>query len=65
LSVPWSTCILVNGRLGDMIRHQRGLHQGDHLCLMLFILVMDMLNDLFTKACEQGLLQLLSHQNQE
>ena len=45
-----STRILVNGEPGEVIRHQRGLRQGDPLSPMLFILVMDVLNSLFTKA---------------
>lgn len=42
------------------IKHQRGLCQGDPLSPMLFILVMDVLGVLFTKAEEVGLLQQLS-----
>jgi hypothetical protein len=52
-----STRILVNGELGDLICHQRGLWQGDLLSPMLFILVMDVLNSLNSKASERGLLQ--------
>lgn len=52
-----STRILVNGEPGMAIRHQRGLRQGDPLSPMLFVLVMDVLNSLFTKAGEVGLLQ--------
>lgn len=55
-----STRILVNGEPGEPIRHQRGLRQGDPLSPMLFILVMDILNSLFTKATEEGLLQPLA-----
>lgn len=55
-----STCILVNGQPGPEIRHKRGLRQGDPLSPMLFILVMDMLNSLFLKAEELGLLEPLS-----
>jgi hypothetical protein len=39
------------------------LRQGDPLSPMLFILVMDVLNSLFSKAREMGLLQPLSHRN--
>ena len=53
-----STHVLVNGQPGDVLRHQRG-----PLSPMLFILVMDVLNSMFTEACALGLLQLLSHQN--
>jgi hypothetical protein len=51
--------VLVNGEPGESIFHQRGLRQGDPLSPMLFILVMHVLNSLFIKACEQGLLQPL------
>jgi hypothetical protein len=54
-----STQVLLNG-VGHFINHQRGLRQGDLLSPMLFIIVMDMLNHLITKAVEVGLLQLLS-----
>lgn len=52
-----STRILVNGEPGELIHHQRELWQGDPLSPMLFILVMDVLNSLVMKACEEGLLQ--------
>lgn len=39
---------------------RRGLRQGDPLSSMLFILVMDVLGFLFSKAKEAGLLQKLS-----
>jgi hypothetical protein len=55
-----STRILLNGELGELIQHQRGLRQGDPLSPMLFILAMDVLNSLFVKAQEEGLLQPLS-----
>jgi hypothetical protein len=55
-----STQVLLNGVPGHFINHQRGLRQGDLLSPMLFIIVMDMLNHLITKAAEVGLLQLLS-----
>ena len=51
--------MILNGEPGDFIYHQRGLRQGDPLSPMLFILVMDMLNSLFTKAESEGLLQPL------
>lgn len=40
-----STRILVNGEPGEAIRHHLGLRQGDPLSPMLFILVMDVLNN--------------------
>jgi hypothetical protein len=52
-----STRVLVNGEPGDLICHQRGLRQGDPLSPMLFIMVMDVLNSLVSKASERGLLQ--------
>jgi len=55
-----STQVLLNGIPGERIRHRRGLQQGDPLSPMLFILVMDVLNSLFTRAAEAGLLQPLS-----
>ena len=48
---------LVNGAPGESIIHQRGLRP---LSPMLFIIVMDVLNSLVTKAGEEGLLQPLS-----
>jgi hypothetical protein len=55
-----STQVLLNGIPGESIKHRRGLRQGDPLSPMLFILVMDVLNWLFTRASEAGLLQPLS-----
>jgi hypothetical protein len=47
-----STSILLNGIPGTKIWHARGLRQGDALSPMLFILVMEALTLLFTKAEE-------------
>jgi len=55
-----STQILLNGTPGEFIQHKRGLRQGDPLSPMLFILVMDALNWMVTRAAEAGLLQPLS-----
>jgi hypothetical protein len=55
------TRVMINGVPGEFIQHQRGLRQGDPLSSMLFILIMDVLNSLFVKAGEEGLLQPLSH----
>jgi hypothetical protein len=55
-----STQLLLNGIPGEFIQHKRGLHQGDPLSPMLFILVMDVLNWMVTRASEAGLLQPLS-----
>jgi hypothetical protein len=59
-----STRVLVNGEPGEIIKHHRGLRQGDPLSPMLFILVMDALDSLILKAQERGLLlPLLRHGN--
>jgi len=55
-----STQVLLNGIPGEGILHRRGLRQGDPLSPMLFILVIDVLNQMFTRAYEVGLLQPLS-----
>jgi mannosylglycoprotein endo-beta-mannosidase len=55
-----STQVLLNGSSGETIQHRRGLRQGDPLSPMLFILVMDVLNWMVTRAEEEGLLQLLA-----
>ena len=55
-----SSQVLLNGIPGDFIQHRRGLRQGDPLSPMLFILVMDVLNWLVTRAAEAGLLKPLS-----
>ncbi|WVZ63220.1 hypothetical protein U9M48_012865 [Paspalum notatum var. saurae] len=57
-----STHILVNGQPGENIFHHRGLHQGDPLSPMLFILVMDVLNSMVQFATNKGLLQPLAVQ---
>lgn len=54
-----STRVFVNGELGEIIHHRRGLRQGDPLSPILFILVMDVLNSLVLKAQDLGLLQPL------
>jgi hypothetical protein len=55
-----STRVLFNGHPESLISHKRGLRQGDPLCSTLFVLVMDVLSQLFSKANEEGLLQPLS-----
>jgi hypothetical protein len=57
LLVSSSTHVLLNGTPGDFIQHRRGLRQGYPLSQMLFILVMDVLNWMITRASEAGLLQ--------
>jgi hypothetical protein len=55
-----STQVLLNGIPGDVIHHRRGLRQGDPLSLMLFILAMDVLGYLITKAENEGVLRPLA-----
>lgn len=55
-----STQVLLNGIPGGHIEYRRGLRQGDPLSPMLFILVMDVLGLLFSKAEHAGLLLDLS-----
>lgn len=55
-----STQVLVNGIPGDCISHRRGLRQGDPLSPMLFILVMDVLCRMITKAHNEEMLLPLS-----
>jgi hypothetical protein len=52
--------VLLNGIPGKSIQLKRGLRQGDPLSQILFILVMDVLGGLVSKAEEKGLLQPLS-----
>jgi hypothetical protein len=55
-----STQVLLNGYLGDSFKHYRGLHQGDPLSPMLFVIVIEVLCNLFDKAKHMGLLHSLS-----
>ena len=54
-----STRVLINGIPGNPILHRRGVCQGDPISPMLFILAMDSLSSLFSKAENEGLLQPL------
>jgi hypothetical protein len=54
------TQVLLNGIPGTRISHKRGQRQGDPLSPMLFILVMDLLGHMVSKAAEEGMLQPLA-----
>jgi hypothetical protein len=58
-----STQVLLNGVPSDHIWHRRGLRQGDPLSPMLFIIVMDVLGNLFRHAESRGLLHSLGAAN--
>ncbi|WVZ68219.1 hypothetical protein U9M48_017182 [Paspalum notatum var. saurae] len=51
-----SSKILVNGVPGQAISHMRGVHQGDSLSPILFVLAMEVLNSLFRRASTAGVL---------
>jgi hypothetical protein len=51
--------VLLNGTPGRMLRHRRGLRQGDPLSPLLFILMMEPLQKFLQKATEVGLLSPL------
>jgi hypothetical protein len=55
-----STRVLMNAIPGGCIAHRSGLRQGDPLSPMLFILAMDVMGFLITKAESGGLLQPFS-----
>jgi hypothetical protein len=57
-----STKLLVNGVPGEFILHHRGLRQGGPLSPVLFLLVMEALNALITKAVQAYFLQPLAVQ---
>ncbi|WVZ83679.1 hypothetical protein U9M48_030804 [Paspalum notatum var. saurae] len=51
-----SSRILLNGTPGAAIQHRRGVRQGDSLSPLLFVIAMEVLNRLFHKAAEPGVL---------
>lgn len=56
---PWVLCpqeFLLNGKPGGTFIHRRGMRQGDLLALMLFILALEPLQCILTKATGHGLL---------
>jgi hypothetical protein len=55
-----TTQVLLNGTPGKKIFHRRELRQGDPLSAMLFILVMDVLGHMFSKAAAHDMLQPLA-----
>jgi hypothetical protein len=52
-----ATQVLMNGIPGRKIFHKQGLRQGDSLLPMLFIMVMNVLRHMVSKAAEEGMLQ--------
>jgi hypothetical protein len=55
-----TTQVLLNGIPSTRIFHKQGLRQGGPLSPMLFILVMDVLGHMVSKATEEGMLQPLA-----
>jgi hypothetical protein len=59
MALLWRTTtsrVLLNGAVGNLITHQRGLRQGDPLSPLLFILAIDPLERILDKATADGLL---------
>jgi mannosylglycoprotein endo-beta-mannosidase len=51
--------VLLNGITGDPIKHGRGLRQGDPLSPLLFVMAIDPLHHILSKATQQGNLHKL------
>jgi hypothetical protein len=56
-----SSSFLLNGDPVQRILHYRGVRQGDPLSPILFLLAMEPLHRLFTRAQQMGLLDKLSN----
>lgn len=54
-----NTRVLLNGEPGPPIWHRRGLRQGEPLSPQLFVLAVDVLGRLITRAIEAGIMQQL------
>lgn len=54
------TRVLINGVPGPPIHHRCGLWQGDPVSPMLFVMVIDTLNNLICRAASEGVLQRLT-----
>ena len=54
-----SSRVLLNGTIGDPIRHGKGLRQGDPMSPLLFLLAIDPLHHILDKVTRQGKLQPL------
>jgi retron-type reverse transcriptase len=62
MALIWSTTtsrILLNGEPGRPIKHAKGLHQGDPLSPILFIIAMDPLQRLLDMETQEGHLTLI------
>jgi hypothetical protein len=51
--------IMLNGQPGKLIKHRRGVRQGDSLSPLLFIIGMEILSRLFKLAMDEGVLRAM------
>lgn len=56
-----SSSVLLNYSRGKWFQLERGLHQGDPLSPMLFIIAIDPLHKILAKPTQEGLLTPFSH----